>query len=472
MRGPRDDGERLALQALRRQVEVGVGAADDEARRRAQVDIGEIEPLAVLGGDRDAGDRRVGASCRRAGRRVRPIRRAWMVQRIASSAQIARARSTLKPVRRPLASRKLNGGKSSVVTKRIAGTVPAGGRSMRRRGSQKLGMTTAGAAAASAAGASCGASRTCREPGQRNQRLAKTPQPRRFGAKFSKKTCGLGSSTTDCDCRAGQFGQSIAGFGGAAPRTRRATGGQCGEARSVRSAGSRRRVASATRRRSIAIARAASACPSSPFVDLGAGARADLAAISGGDLRHVRRRRAARLHRARRGRDAGDPPLARTPIRRRARASASRRRRRSAPRLSRAGERASRRRTRSSAWPRAVPICRRAASRRAGQIVAALALVACARRRRGLVAPVATLIAVNLVGAVVLLRRHRAPLRRRRPTPATGRRSPTSTAGDAGRRLAGLHGPRAALRRGARSSPISSPRSTASTGRATASTSS
>ena len=56
---------------------------------------------------------------------------------------MARARSTLKPVSWPSASRKLNGGKSSVVTKRIACTAPAGGRSTRRFGSQKFGIAGA-----------------------------------------------------------------------------------------------------------------------------------------------------------------------------------------------------------------------------------------------------------------------------------------------------------------------------------------
>src|SRR5690606_12746274 len=61
-------------------------------------------------------------------------------QAACSSSQIARARSTLKPVSRPVESRKANGGKSSDARKRIvSGTVP--GRSTVALGSQKFGGT-------------------------------------------------------------------------------------------------------------------------------------------------------------------------------------------------------------------------------------------------------------------------------------------------------------------------------------------
>ena len=68
--------------------------------------------------------------------------RAWMVQGISNSAHTARARSTLNPVSWPLTSRKLKGGKSSVVRKRSEATALASGRSIRRLGSQKFGITT------------------------------------------------------------------------------------------------------------------------------------------------------------------------------------------------------------------------------------------------------------------------------------------------------------------------------------------
>src|SRR5690606_2256266 len=65
--------------------------------------------------------------------------RAWIEQGTSSSLQIARARSILKPVRRPPASTKLNGGKSSVVTKRIPVTAPVAGRAVRTAGSWSVG---------------------------------------------------------------------------------------------------------------------------------------------------------------------------------------------------------------------------------------------------------------------------------------------------------------------------------------------
>ncbi|MCY1555584.1 hypothetical protein D9M68_922600 [compost metagenome] len=74
-----------------------------------------------------------------------------MVQATLTSAQMRLARSTLKPISSPPASRKLKGGKSAVVRKRIAGTGVRLGRISRALGSEWLGSDWAKTAEASAA---------------------------------------------------------------------------------------------------------------------------------------------------------------------------------------------------------------------------------------------------------------------------------------------------------------------------------
>ena len=139
VRGAGDHGERLAAQALRRDVDSGFACAARRSapaganrRRKSRASAAASAVIAMPA---------MTASAVLSARwLVRSSHcRAWIVQGTASSVQMARARSTLKPVRWPLASRKLNGGKSSVVMKRMACTAPAGGRSMRRLGSQKSG---------------------------------------------------------------------------------------------------------------------------------------------------------------------------------------------------------------------------------------------------------------------------------------------------------------------------------------------
>ena len=87
-----------AFQSLRCRHQPGFVAADHEAARRTEIDVGEVKLLARVGSDCKPGDDCIGIL--RLERRQKIVRLPrLMVQRIWSSAQIARARSTLNPVR-------------------------------------------------------------------------------------------------------------------------------------------------------------------------------------------------------------------------------------------------------------------------------------------------------------------------------------------------------------------------------------